>query len=114
MTEKLRVLDLFSGIGGFSLGLERTGGFETVAFCEIEEFPRKVLAKHWPDVPCYRDVRELTGARLAADGIGVDVICGGFPCQDISFAGKGAGLAGERSGLFYEIARLAGELGEEA
>ena len=49
----LRVLDLFSGIGGFSLGLERTGGFEPVAFCEIESFPRKVLVKHWPDVPCY-------------------------------------------------------------
>jgi DNA (cytosine-5)-methyltransferase 1 len=47
----LRVLDLFSGIGGFSLGLERTGGFRTVAFCEIEPFPRKVLAKHWPSVP---------------------------------------------------------------
>ena len=108
--EKLRVLDLFSGIGGFSLGLERTGGFETVAFCEIEAFPRKVLAKHWPDVPCYDDVRTLTAERLAADGIAVDVICGGFPCQDISTAGKGAGLAGERSGLFYEIARLVGEL----
>jgi len=107
----LRVLDLFSGIGGFSLGLERTGGFETVAFCEIEAFPRKVLAKHWPNVPCYDDVRTLTGARLTADGIGVDVICGGFPCQDISFAGLGAGLTGERSGLFYEIARLIGELG---
>lgn len=107
---KLRVLDLFSGIGGFSLGLERTGGFETVAFCEIEDFPRRVLAKHWPSVPCYRDVRELTAATLAADGIAVDVICGGFPCQDISTAGKGAGLAGERSGLFYEIARLVGEL----
>jgi DNA (cytosine-5)-methyltransferase 1 len=115
---KLRVLDLFSGIGGFSLGLERAtyeggqyDGFETVAFCEIEEFPRKVLAKHWPDVPCYTDVRELTAERLAADGIAVDVICGGFPCQDISFAGLGAGLAGARSGLFYQIARLAGELG---
>ena len=108
--EKLRVLDLFSGIGGFSLGLERTGGFETVAFCEIEEFPRRVLQKHWPDVPCYRDVRELTAERLAADGIAVDVICGGFPCQDISTAGKGAGLAGERSGLWSEIARLVGEL----
>lgn len=113
---KLRVLDLFSGIGGFSLGLERAkhegeiNGFETVAFCEIEEFPRKVLAKHWPEVPCYRDVRELTAERLAADGIAVDVICGGFPCQDISTAGKGAGLAGERSGLWSEIARLVGEL----
>ena len=111
--QKLRVLDLFSGIGGFSLGLERTGGFETVAFCEIEEFPRKVLAKHWPDVPCYRDVRELTAARLAADGIAVDVITGGFPCQDISVAGDGLGLAGERSGLFYDVARLIGELEPE-
>ena len=107
---KLRVLDLFSGIGGFSLGLERTGGFETAAFCEIEAFPRKVLAKHWPDVPCYDDVRTLTAERLAADGVGVDVICGGFPCQDISTAGNGAGLAGERSGLWSEIARLVGEL----
>ena len=108
--DKLRVLDLFSGIGGFSLGLERTGGFETVAFCEIEAFPRKVLAKHWPNVPCYDDVRTLTAERLAADGIAVDVITGGFPCQDISFAGLGAGLEGDRSGLFYEIARLVGEL----
>ncbi|MEQ9634627.1 MAG: DNA cytosine methyltransferase [Devosia marina] len=107
---KLRVLDLFSGIGGFSLGLERTGGFETVAFCEIEEFPRRVLAKHWPDVPCYRDVRELNADTLARDGIAVDVICGGFPCQDISTAGLGAGLDGARSGLWSEIARLAGEL----
>jgi DNA (cytosine-5)-methyltransferase 1 len=106
----LRVLDLFSGIGGFSLGLERTGGFKTVAFCEIEPFPRRVLAKHWPEVPCYHDVRELTADQLAADGIGIDVICGGFPCQDISFAGKGAGLAGERSGLWSEYARLIGEL----
>lgn len=113
---KLRVLDLFSGIGGFSLGLERAkhdgeiNGFETVAFCEIEKFPRQILAKHWPDIPCYDDVRTLTAERLTADGIAVDAICGGFPCQDISAAGKGAGLAGERSGLFYEVARLIGEL----
>ena len=106
----LRVLDLFSGIGGFSLGLERTGGFETVAFCEIEPYASAVLKKHWPDVPCYEDVRALTADRLGADGIAVDVICGGFPCQDISTAGKGAGLAGERSGLWSEIARLTGEL----
>jgi len=105
-----RVLDLFSGIGGFSLGLERTGGFKTVAFCEIEAFPRKVLAKHWPDVPIYHDVRELTGDRLQADRIAVDVICGGFPCQDISTAGKGAGIDGARSGLWSEYARLVGEL----
>lgn len=109
--QKLRVLDLFSGIGGFSLGLERTGGFETVAFCEIEEFPRRVLAKHWPEVPCYHDIRELTADKLAADGISVDVITGGFPCQDLSIAGKKAGMGeGTRSGLWSEIDRLIGEL----
>jgi len=102
---KLRVLDLFSGIGGFSLGLERTGGFETVAFCEIEPFPRKVLAKHWPGVPCYHDVRALTKDILDRDGIAVDVITGGFPCQDISLAGEGAGLTGSRSGLFWHVLR---------
>ena len=110
MTAKLRVLDLFSGIGGFSLGLERTGGFETVAFCEIEPFPRAVLKKHWPHVLCYEDVRTLTAELLAYDGIRVDAICGGFPCQDISLAGSGAGLDGERSGLWREVARLVGEL----
>lgn len=84
---------------------------QTVAFCEIEPYCRAVLRKHWPNVPCYEDVRNLTADRLRADGISIDVICGGFPCQDISTAGKGAGLAGARSGLFYEIARLIGELG---
>lgn len=108
---KLRVLDLFSGIGGFSLGLERTGGFETVAFCEIEPFPRKVLAKHWPEVPCYHDVRTLTAEILARDGIAVDVITGGFPCQDLSSAGKRAGIGSEtRSGLYAEVLRLARDL----
>ena len=109
--EKLKVLDLFSGIGGFSIGLERTGGFETVAFCEIEEFPRKVLKKHWPEVPCYEDVTKLTGDILRRDGISVDVITGGFPCQDISTAGKQAGMSeGTRSGLWSEIVRLIGDL----
>ena len=109
--EKLRVLDLFAGIGGFSLGLERTGGFETVAFCEIEKFPKQVLRKHWPEVPIYDDVRTLTAERLAADGIAVDCITGGFPCQDISTAGRQAGIAdGTRSGLWSEIVRLAGDL----
>ena len=107
---KLRVLDLFSGIGGFSLGLERTGGFETVAFCEIEPYPRAVLAKHWPGVPIYDDVRTLTADALRRDGIAVDVICGGFPCQDLSRAGTGAGITGDRSGLWSEFARLIGEL----
>jgi DNA (cytosine-5)-methyltransferase 1 len=110
----LRTLDLFSGIGGFSLGLERTGGFKTVAFCEIDPFCRRVLAKHWPKVPIYEDVRELTGARLAADGIAVDVICGGFPCQDISRAGaphgRRQGVSGSRSGLWFEFARITGEI----
>jgi DNA (cytosine-5)-methyltransferase 1 len=105
-----RVLDLFSGIGGFSLGLERTGGFKTVAFCEIDPYCRKVLKKHWPDVPCYDDIRELTAERLAADGIATDAICGGFPCQDISLAGKRTGLEGSRSGLWSECARLISEL----
>lgn len=107
----LKVLDLFAGIGGFSLGLERTGGFETVAFCEIEPFPQKVLRKHWPKVPIYDDVRTLTAERLAADGIAVDVITGGFPCQDISVAGHQRGIKdGTRSGLWSEIIRLACEI----
>jgi len=95
----VNVLDLFSGIGGFSLGLERAG-MHTVAFCEIEPYPRAVLAKHWPGIPCYDDIRTLTADRLKADGIGpIDVICGGFPCQDISNSGRKAGINGERSGL---------------
>lgn len=105
-----RLLDLFSGIGGFSLGLERSGAFKTVAFCEIDPFCRKVLHKHWPEVPQYDDIRTLTADRLAADGIAVDAICGGFPCQDISSAGKMVGIEGERSGLWSEIVRLCGEL----
>lgn len=104
--EKLKLLDLFSGIGGFSLGLERSGGFETVAFCEIAPKCRHLLTHHWPSVPVFPDITTLTG-----DDVGpVDAICGGFPCQDISFAGKGAGLAGERSGLWREYARLVREL----
>lgn len=101
----LKVLDLFSGIGGFSLGLERTGGFKTVAFCEIDPYCRAVLKKHWPDVPCFEDVTKLNGSDIGP----VDVICGGFPCQDISLAGKGAGLSGARSGLWYEFHRVIDE-----
>jgi len=109
MSQKMRVLDLFAGIGGFTLGLERAG-FKTAAFCEIEPYAQKVLNKNWPGIKIYDDVRGITAERLAADGIGVDVITGGFPCQDISVAGKGAGIEGERSGLWSECARLIGEL----
>ena len=105
----MQVLDLFSGIGGFSLGLERAG-MKTVAFCEIDKKARQVLRKHWPDVPIFEDVTKLTGEVLRERGISVDVICGGFPCQDISVAGKGAGIEGERSGLWSEFARLISEL----
>lgn len=129
--EKLKVLDIFSGIGGFSLGLERTGGFETVAFCEIDETARKVLRKHWPKVPIFNDVSKVTceyekniyynESGTTSDGNDykridysslphIDVICGGFPCQDISVAGKGLGLKGERSGLWKEYARLIEEI----
>lgn len=103
------MLDLFSGIGGFSIGLEKAG-FETVAFCEIDKKARAVLKKHWPDVQIFEDVSQLTKEKLDEHGISVDVICGGFPCQDISVAGKGAGLEGQRSGLWYEYHRLIKEL----
>jgi len=85
----MKVLDLFSGIGGFSLGLERAG-METVAFCEIDEFCQKVLKKHWPDVPIFNDVRELD-----YDG-SVDLICGGYPCQPFSVAGNRKGEEDDR------------------
>lgn len=108
----MNVLDLFSGIGGLALGLKRAG-FQTAAFCEAEPYCRRVLEHRWPSVPVYDDVRTLTADRLRADGISVNAIAGGFPCQDISYAGFGAGLEGERSGLFYEYARLISELGPD-
>ena len=81
---KYKLLDLFSGIGGFSLGLERSGLFETAAFCEINSKCQKVLAKHWPNTRIYSDVSSLNKKILNQDGIAIDAICGGFPCQDIS------------------------------
>ena len=101
--ENLKVLDLFSGIGGFSLGLERTGGFETVAFCEIDPFCRRVLAKHWPGVPIHEDIRKVTGVQGT-----IDVICGGFPRQPWSLAGKRAGTEDDRN-LWPEMWRLIAE-----
>lgn len=101
------MLDLFSGIGGFSLGLERSG-METVAFCEIEPYCQKVLKKHWPHVPIHTDIRELDGTQYRGT---VELVCGGFPCQDISSAGTGEGLDGDRSGLWFEYARIIREVG---
>lgn len=103
----MKVLDLFSGIGGFSLGLERAG-METVAFCEVDEHARKVLKKHWPSTPIFEDVRDLSFLDFEEGEI--DLICGGFPCQDISVAGHKQGLAGKRSGLWFEYWRLIDEI----
>jgi DNA (cytosine-5)-methyltransferase 1 len=92
---------LFAGIGGMDLGLERAG--MTCRWqVEIDDYCRRVLTKHWPDVPKYGDIREVTGGELEA----VDLICGGFPCQDISIAGNKAGISGARSGLWSDFARL--------
>ena len=93
------VISMFSGIGGLDLGFERAG-FEIVRQCEIDPFCRRVLAKHWPDVPCHDDVKTMTFTEGEADGI-----IGGFPCQDISNAGRRAGITGERSGLYGELVR---------
>lgn len=98
----LRVLDLFSGVGGFSLGLEKTGGFKTVAFCEIEGLQRKVLAKNWPQVSCYADIKYLKG-----DTIDVDIVTGGFPCQAFSSAARGRNNAPD---LWPEMARVVNEI----
>tara|TARA_R110000824_G_scaffold32872_6_gene105994 strand:- start:298 stop:1437 length:1140 start_codon:yes stop_codon:yes gene_type:complete len=120
MTEPFRLLDLFSGIGGFSLGLERvkwpdgSPAFQTEAFCEKEEFPSRVLAKHWPDVPIYEDIKELTNERLKADGIIPNAISAGWPCQDFSVAGKQAGFDGSRSSLWHEIIRLVTEINRDS
>jgi DNA (cytosine-5)-methyltransferase 1 len=113
----LNVLDLFAGIGGFALGLERAGGFHTAAFCENDPDAQRVLKKHWPDTPIYGDVATLTKDQLDADGIAVDVITAGFPCQDISYARTGSGqglgdaLDGERSGLWFQVHRIIAEIG---
>ena len=97
----LRMIDTFSGIGGFSLAARWLGGIETVQFVEREPFCQRILAKHWPTVPIHDDICTFNPEPHSAD-----IVCGGFPCQDISKAGKGAGLAGSRSGLFYELLRV--------
>ncbi len=102
--KSLSVFDIFSGIGGFSLGLEKAG-MQTVAFCEINPFCQKILKKHWKSVPVFSDVTALTKEDFTSLPK-IDVIAGGFPCQDISCAGKQIGISGKRSGLWKEFRRL--------
>ena len=103
---QLKILDLFSGIGGFSIGLERTGQFKTVAFCEIDKFCTLLLQKHWKGVKIYNDVKEIKKERLEADGIeSPDIITGGFPCQPFSVAGKQKGTSDDRH-LWPEMFRI--------
>ena len=101
----MKVLDVFSGIGGFSLGLERSG-METIAFCEFDSHAQKVLKKHWPKIHIHDDVRSLDGKQYRGS---VDVVCGGFPCQDLSSAGNQKGFDGDRSSLYVEMLRVIGE-----
>jgi DNA (cytosine-5)-methyltransferase 1 len=106
----LKLLDLFSGIGGFSLGLEWAGGFKTSAFCESNERCRDVLSKRWPGIPIFSDIQGLTGDAIHEACGQIDAVCGGFPCQDISLAGRAAGLVGSRSGLWFDMHRIISEV----
>ena len=101
----MKVLDLFSGIGGFSLGLQ-WAGFETIAFCEIDEFCRSVIADHWPGVPIHDDIRRLDGYQYRG---AIDLVCGGFPCQPHSVAGKQKGAEDDRD-LWPEMFRVVREV----
>ena len=106
MKQKYKVLDLFSGLGGFSLGLERTGHFETVAFCDNDKFSKAILDKHWKGIKVYDDVREITKEKFKEDGIEFpDIITGGFPCQPFSVAGKQKGTGDDRH-LWPEMFRI--------
>jgi DNA (cytosine-5)-methyltransferase 1 len=105
MSDELRVGSLFSGIGGFDLGFGRAG-LRTAWFCEADPFCQRVLRHHWPAVPVHGDIRGLSALNVET----VDVLAGGFPCQDLSVAGRGEGIDGARSGLWAEFARLIGEL----
>ena len=104
--KKIKILDLFSGIGGFSLGLERTGHFKTVAFCDNNKYSKLILDKHWKGTKIYDNVKEITKERLEADGIEFpDIITGGFPCQSFSVAGKQKGTSDSRY-LWPEMFRI--------
>ena len=107
---KLKHLDLFSGIGGFSLGLEATGGFETVAFCDYDSYCQKILRKHWPWVTIYDDIKELNHEKLNSNGhTKIDIITGGYPCQPFSVAGRQQGEKDPRH-VWPEYFRLIKEL----
>jgi len=106
----LTIGSLFSGIGGLELGLQRglaSAGVaaETIWQVEQNDYCRRILARHWPNAERYTDVRTITAETVHP----IDVLVGGFPCQDLSVAGKQAGLAGDRSGLFFEMARIVRE-----
>lgn len=103
----MKFVSLFSGIGGFDLAFERAG-MECVSVCEIDKNAQAILRRHFPKAELFDDVRKVGIATHGRKSI--DVICGGFPCQDLSVAGKRAGLAGERSGLWFEFARIIDEL----
>ena len=109
----MKVLSLFSGVGGFDMGLENAG-METVFQCEWDKHANSILHKHWPDVPKWDDVSTLTGKHILAHAPVVDVVAWGSPCQDLSVAGKRAGLEGGRSNLFHEGIRIIKELQEES
>jgi DNA (cytosine-5)-methyltransferase 1 len=109
----LNVLSLFSGVGGFDYGLENAG-MKTVFQCEIDKHCQQILHRHWPDVPKWDDIQTLTGKHILENSGVVDVVAWGSPCQDLSVAGKRAGLGGESSGLFHEGIRIIKELREES
>jgi DNA (cytosine-5)-methyltransferase 1 len=105
----INVLDLFSGIGGFTLASSWVGGYRTVGFCEIEGFCRDLLKQNFPGIPIFEDVKELHPEDVIRQREPVHLITAGFPCQDISQAGVQKGIKAERSGLFFEILRLSDE-----
>tara|TARA_R100000808_G_scaffold1216_2_gene5737 strand:- start:1614 stop:2459 length:846 start_codon:yes stop_codon:yes gene_type:complete len=100
----VKVLSLFSGIGGLDLGLERAG-MTVVGQSEVDAYASRVLAKHWPTVPNLGDITKITEDDLERIGP-IDLVCGGFPCQDLSVAGKQGGIKASRSGLFFDLMRV--------
>jgi len=108
----MKVLSLFSGVGGFDMGLENAG-MQTVFQCEWDKHANTILNKHWPHVPKWEDVSTLTGKHILSKAPVIDVVAWGSPCQDLSVAGKRSGLEGERSGLFHEGIRIIKELRKE-